>query len=46
MLRFPELFVVLSHVVKWLGSGALTAMARVQFPAWVFQIFKCAIPFN
>ena len=25
-----------SHVVKWLGSGALTAMARVRFPAWEF----------
>ena len=44
MLRFPELLVVLSHVVKWLGSGALTAMARVQFVASEFQIFKCAIP--
>ena len=36
----------MSHVVYWLGSGALTAIARVQFPAWEFQIFKCAIPFT
>ena len=25
-----------SHVVKWLASGALTAMVRVRFPAWEF----------
>ena len=32
-----------SHVVYWLGSGALTAMARVRFPAWKFfsnEIFQ------
>ena len=38
-----------SHVVQWLGSGALTAMARVRFPAWeffsneIFQRTVCAI---
>ena len=46
MLRLPELFVVFSHVVYWLGSGALTAMARVHFPAWELKIFKCAFPFT
>ena len=46
MLRLPELLVALSHVVYWLGYGALTAMARVEFPAWEFQIYKCAIPFT
>ena len=46
MLRLPELLVALSHVVYWLGYGALTAMARVEFPAWESQIYKCAIPFT
>ena len=46
MLRLPELLVALSHVVYWLGSGALNAIAPLQFPAWEFQMFKCAIPFT
>ena len=33
----------LSHVVQWLGSGALTAMARVRFPAW--EIYRYLVRF-
>ena len=28
-----------SHVVQWLGSGALTAVAGVRFPAWEILFF-------
>ena len=41
---------VISHMVQWLGSGALTAVARVRFPVWErhsisFQLtfFKCPL---
>jgi hypothetical protein len=35
-----------SHVVSWLGSGALTSMARVQFPAWESSNYLEGMPLN
>ena len=32
-----------SHVVQWLGSGALTAVARVRFPVW--EIYRYLVRF-
>ena len=32
-----------TNVVQWLGSGALTAKARVRFPAW--EIYRCLVRF-
>ena len=34
-----------SHVVQWLGYGAPTAMARVQFPTWENSKFLQGMPF-
>ena len=30
---------MISHVVQWLGFGALTAVARIRFPAWELYHF-------